>query len=109
MSCDRLSLYVTGPREQVNQVTSYIDGSMVYGSSVEEMSQLRQFEGGQLKMANSLLPTTEDESGCIRQRRDVRCFQSGEQRISHRLFSFCFRVWFVFYASFSIWLIMIDS
>ena len=59
-------------------MTSFIDGSMVYGSSAEEMSGLRQFEGGRLKMDNNRLPTTDDESGCIRQRRDVKCFQSGE-------------------------------
>ena len=59
-------------------MTSYIDGSMVYGSSAEEMNQLRQFDGGQLKMSNNRLPTTEDDSGCIRQRKDVKCFQSGK-------------------------------
>ncbi|XP_043228244.1 peroxidase-like [Amphibalanus amphitrite] len=73
-----------GPREQVNQVTSYIDGSVVYGSSDAEMSRLRQFEGGRMKTEDSRLPTTEDEGGCIRQRRDVRCFQSGDIRVNEQ-------------------------
>lgn len=35
-----------GPREQINSVTSYIDGSMVYGSSDAQMTLLRDVEGG---------------------------------------------------------------
>ena len=35
-----------GPREQVNQVTSYLDGSQVYGSTKEQEDQLRLFKDG---------------------------------------------------------------
>ena len=35
-----------GPRDQINQITSYLDASNVYGSSDEEMNQLRLFSGG---------------------------------------------------------------
>lgn len=37
------------PREQVNQITSYIDASNVYGSSLDRAHSLRTFSGGKLK------------------------------------------------------------
>ena len=37
------------PREQVNQITSYIDASNVYGSSLDRAHSLRTFSSGKLK------------------------------------------------------------
>ncbi len=37
------------PREQVNSITAYIDGSNVYGSDQERSGYLRTFENGRLK------------------------------------------------------------
>ena len=36
--------------DQQNQVTSYIDGSMVYGSSLETTMGLREMQGGRLRV-----------------------------------------------------------
>ena len=47
----------TNPRQQINTITAYIDGSMIYGSDAKTAASLRTFEGGHLKMSNGgLLP-----------------------------------------------------
>ena len=45
------------PRQQVNQITSYIDASNVYGSDPTRAAELRTFSGGRIKISNdNLLP-----------------------------------------------------
>ncbi len=52
------------PREQVNDVTSYIDASNVYGSDTSRAQALRTMSGGKLKMSiNGLLPLNNDPNG----------------------------------------------
>ncbi|KAF4518020.1 hypothetical protein B566_EDAN009253 [Ephemera danica] len=79
-----------GPREQLNQVTPYIDGSVVYGGDVEMAMDLRTFQGGLLKSSRSpdgreLLP--EDRApndGCNLAEESARgryCFKSESRRI----------------------------
>jgi peroxidase len=46
------------PRQQVNQITAWVDGSMVYGSDLATANSLRTFAGGKLKTTDgNLLPT----------------------------------------------------
>jgi hypothetical protein len=45
------------PRQQINSITSYLDGSMVYGSDALRAATLRTLSGGRLKSsAGNLLP-----------------------------------------------------
>lgn len=47
----------SNPREQLNQLSAFLDGSMVYGSTDEVAASLRTFEGGKLKTSDGdLLP-----------------------------------------------------
>nr|WP_235908656.1 peroxidase family protein [Roseiconus nitratireducens] len=54
----------SNPRQQINQITSYLDASMVYGSDLETANRLRSFEGGRLKVREGgLLPV--DDAGMV--------------------------------------------
>ncbi|GLH04745.1 Chorion peroxidase, partial [Gryllus bimaculatus] len=61
-----------GPREQLNQATSFLDGSVVYGTSAAAADALREKSGGRLRMRLSadnreLLPVSMDPNdGCNR-------------------------------------------
>lgn len=50
-----------GVRQQVNTITSYIDGSVVYGSDIATADSLRTFEGGRMLTSDGdLLPVGEN-------------------------------------------------
>lgn len=48
---------VTSPRQQVNSITAFLDGSMIYGSDAATAASLRTMVNGKLRTgANNLLP-----------------------------------------------------
>jgi peroxidase len=84
-----------GPREQVNQLTSYLDASMVYGSNECEMRQIREAGTFKLKMFShplnhpgktshykSLLPRTRIHADCFSPTGE--CFMAGDSRVNEQ-------------------------
>lgn len=76
-------------REQLNQLTSFIDGSMIYGNDEQQAIDLRRLHGGLLKSSSingaEFLPfNSRVGDGCILPtegiRRGMRCFLTGDQR-----------------------------
>jgi peroxidase len=52
---------VDNPREQVTSITSWIDGSQVYGSDAETAASLREFSGGRMLLSDDeMMPKDED-------------------------------------------------
>lgn len=82
-ACSRPSIV----RNQVNDLTSYIDSSNVYGSSKELANSLRLFKGGRFKQGNRLktfkgnLPFQEETS----EFNDVPFFVAGDERVNEQL------------------------
>ncbi|XP_030559078.1 chorion peroxidase [Drosophila novamexicana] len=83
-----------GPRQQFNQATAFIDGSMVYGNLEQRQRQLRSYINGTLRMfitedGRELLPISANpEDGCNRvqmTRQGRYCFECGDDRANENL------------------------
>ncbi|XP_076376734.1 uncharacterized protein LOC117221488 isoform X2 [Megalopta genalis] len=83
-----------GPRQQLNQITAFIDGSAIYGSDIGAARSLRSFSGGRLRMQTTpdnrtLLPaSTNPNDGCNRETEKLRgryCFAAGDARANENL------------------------
>lgn len=78
-------------REQLNQLTHFMDASMIYGNDEQQALGLRQFQGGLLKSSRingaEFLPFDgRIGEGCILPtagiRRGMRCFVAGDNRVN---------------------------
>ncbi|KAL3855003.1 hypothetical protein ACJMK2_014235 [Sinanodonta woodiana] len=78
LDCSTLS----GPRQQENQLTSYIDGSQVYGSSMAELVKLRNKKSPEYMAVSEgdNLPFNDDNSACVLTVKSEKCFIAGEGR-----------------------------
>lgn len=74
----------TTPRQQINQITAWIDGSMIYGSSAETAASLRTFSGGLLKTSGDNLPPTDADGNFLAG--DIRANENIELTSMHTLF-----------------------
>jgi hypothetical protein len=75
---------IDNPREQVNQITAWIDGSMVYGSDVVTADSLRSFVGGKLLVSEGNLPPVDDDGDFLAG--DIRANENIELTSMHTLF-----------------------
>ncbi|TGZ52073.1 Peroxidase [Temnothorax longispinosus] len=72
-----------GPVEQMNQVSHFLDGSTVYGSTMKKSRELRTFEGGRLRIDvqnnHAYLPRGDAEltSQC-----GENCYNAGDDRVN---------------------------
>ncbi|KAI4457432.1 oxidase/peroxidase [Holotrichia oblita] len=75
-----------GYAQQMNKVTHFIDGSMIYGSNSKELRHLRTMEGGRLKMFDDygrvLLPLTKKRDSCLTMEKGSACFDAGDFRVN---------------------------
>ncbi|XP_050340330.1 chorion peroxidase [Bactrocera neohumeralis] len=83
-----------GPRQQLNQGTAFIDGSVVYGCTEQRQRHLRTMLNGTMRMyitgnGRQLLPlSTNLEDGCNRVEMAAAgkyCFESGDDRANENL------------------------
>ncbi len=80
---------VSNPRQQVNSLTSFLDGSVVYGSDAVRAAALRTFNGGQLKVSEGdLLPANTDglpNANDTHQTPDDQLFLAGDVRANENI------------------------
>ncbi|XP_076351302.1 chorion peroxidase-like isoform X2 [Tachypleus tridentatus] len=81
----------TAQREQINQLTSFVDGSQIYGSFLNDSIALRTLQHGLLrtqidKQGKELLPMTPDTEKdlCSHKEKNKICFRAGDERVNEQ-------------------------
>nr|XP_050849210.1 peroxidase-like isoform X3 [Vespula vulgaris] len=73
-----------GPLEQMNQVSHFLDGSTIYGSDLTKSRELREFQGGRLRIdvrnGHAFLPSENDPE--IAFLCEGGCYDSGDDRVN---------------------------
>ncbi|CAF1476604.1 unnamed protein product [Adineta steineri] len=76
-------------REQVNQINSYLDASLIYGNDKNKADELRSFKNGQLKTTNQNLPpqthTGKEGNSCRGAQVGRGCFLCGDTRSNENI------------------------
>ncbi|EEB11264.1 Peroxidase precursor, putative [Pediculus humanus corporis] len=75
-----------GPADQMNQATHFLDGSMIYGSTSENVISLRTMKNGKLATTNingvELLPVSDTPEDNCQLNEEKICFKSGDSRVN---------------------------
>ncbi|ERL95349.1 hypothetical protein D910_12614 [Dendroctonus ponderosae] len=71
-----------GWREQINQVTPYIDGSTIYGSDVDAADSVRTFRNGKIFYGNSNQNHGKEDEICTSGALSEDCVQPGDHRFN---------------------------
>ena len=74
--------------DQQNQITSYLDGSMIYGSDDPTMEKMRQYKDGLLVSSggndSDVLQPSEGSECHIPHHSHHHCFSSGDKRVNEQ-------------------------
>lgn len=75
---------IENPRQQINLITAFIDGSQIYGVDAERAAALREFSGGRLKISDgNFMPFNTDgfeNANDAHQVEDTQLFLAGDVR-----------------------------